>query len=365
MPTRRGGGEQDPIRWRVHLGEAEEHLVASGLRAAEAREFLEPGRYLLEAGWFWKSQCDGLACFLAPEFLRLFRLPVAFEDLVVVGRRFHIVPLLPLRADNGRYFVLALSRNAVRLLQGTRFGISEVDLTGVPRSLAEALRTHDRDEPLTFHARPTSGGGWGAIFEGHGVGIDDAKGDLLRYFRRIDRGLHPVLRGEKAPLVLAAVDYLLPIYREANTYPHLLEEGIEGNPDRLSGQKLHDRARALVGPQFDRGQREAAARYRQLAGTGRTASELERVVEAAHRGEVETLFVALGRHRWGRFDPATGRVEEHERPGPGDEDLLNLAAIHTLRHGRTVYAVGPEQVPEGAPLAAIFCLPLAKRGKRP
>jgi hypothetical protein len=45
--------------------------------------------------------------------------------------------------------------------------------------------------------------------------------------------------------------------------------------------------------------------------------------------------------------------------------LLNLAAVHNLLHGRTVYAVDPEQVPDDAPLAAIFCLPLAKRGKRP
>jgi hypothetical protein len=30
--------------------------------------------------------------------------------------------------------------------------------------------------------------------------------------------------------VLAGVEYLLPIYREANTYPHLLAEGIHGNP---------------------------------------------------------------------------------------------------------------------------------------
>jgi hypothetical protein len=62
----------------------------------------------------------------------------------------------------------------------------------VPRNLAEALLTHDRDEALTFHTRPTSGGSWGAIFEGHGVGIDDAKDDLLRYFQKIDRALHPL-----------------------------------------------------------------------------------------------------------------------------------------------------------------------------
>jgi len=80
---------------------------------------------------------------------------------------------------------------------------------------------------------------------------------------------------------------------------------------------------------------------------------------------VETLFVALGRQVWGVFDPTTGRVELHREAPFGDVDLLDLAAAHTLLHGRTVYAVEPEQVPSNTDVAAIFCLPLPKHGKRP
>jgi hypothetical protein len=366
MPTHRGGREEDPIRWRVHLAEAEENLIAAGLRVSDAKELLKPARQLLDDVTFWKHQCDGLAFFLAPQFLCLYRLPIAFEDLVVVADRFHIVPLLPLLSDNGRFYILALSQNAVRLLQGTRYSVSEVDLKGVPRNLAEALLTHDRDEPLRVHSRPVGGiGSWGAIFSGQGVGIDDAKDDLLQYFQRIDRGLHPVLREDRAPLVLASVDYFLPIYRAANTYPHLLGLAVEGNPDRLSTKELHAKAWALVQPLFERAKEQAAAQYRQLAGTGRTAVDLKQVLAAAYHGEIETLFISLGSRRWGRFDLGTGRAEEHDRLELGDEDLLNLVAVYTLLHGRTVYAVDPEQVPGGGPLAAVFCLPLVKRGKRP
>jgi hypothetical protein len=367
MPTRRGGGEADGVRWRTHLAEAEGRLTAAGLRAPEARTLLRPGHDRLDDVSFWKQQCDGLAFFRAPDLLRLYRLPVVLEDLVVVGHHFHVTPLLPLLRDNGRFYVLALSQHAVRLLQGTRHGVREVDLTGVPRSLAEARLSHEARGPFTFHGRRAGEGtGFGVgTFHGHGVGIDEPKEELRHYFQKIDRGLHPVLRQERAPLALAAVDYLLPLYREANTYPHLLEAGIEGNPDRLSAAELHARAWDLVRPQLEGRQRQAAAQYRHLAGTGRTASELGPVVAAAHRGEVETLFVAPGRRRWGRFDPAGGQVDEHEPPEPGDEELLNLAAVHTLRHGGTVYAVGPEQVPGGGPLAAVFWLPLARRWKRP
>jgi hypothetical protein len=166
-------------------------------------------------------------------------------------------------------------------------------------------------------------------------------------------------------LVLAAVDYLQPIYHQANTYAHLLEGEIEGNPDRLSSKELHDRGWPLVRPVFEEAQQGAAAQYRQLAGTGHTSADLEAVVAAAYSGQVKTLFVALDRRVRGVFDPSAGRVERHERALCGDVDLLDLAAAHTLRHGRTVFAVESKQLPGGTDVAAIFCHPLPKHGKRP
>jgi hypothetical protein len=367
MPAHRGGAEADPIRWRKHLAEAEEHLVKAGWRAAEVKELLAPGRRLLEDITFWKNQSDGLAAFLAPQFLRVFRVPLALEDGVVIANRFAIIPLLPLLSGNGKFFVLALSQKAVRLLQGTRDSVSEVDLKGVPQNLAEALLTHEAKQPFSFVGRRAGegAGSWSGIFHGHGVGIDDTKEELLHYFQKIDQGLHPLLREEKSPLVLAAVDYLQAIYHQANTYPHLLKKGVDGNPDQLSSKELHDRAWPLVKPFFEEEQQWAAAQYRRVAGIENTSCDLEAIVAAAYEGRVETLFVALGRQIWGVFHPATGRVEQHKEPLFGDVDLLDLAAAHTLTHGRTVYAVEPEQVPSKADLAAIFCLPLPKHGKRP
>ncbi len=363
MPTHRGGAEQDPICGKNLLRQAEEHLVVGGQRRPEVKDLLAPARRLFEDVSFWKNQSDGLACFLSLDSMRSYRLPLTFPEMVVVANRFHIKPLLPLFSGNGRFYVLALSQNQVRLLQGTASSVHEVDLKGVPTSLAQALQFHDRDEPLLFHTRPAGGtGAWGAIFHGQGVGIDDFKDDLLRYFQQIDRGLHQVLRTEQHPLVLASVEYLWPIYRQANTYPHLLEQGIPGSPDRLSDPELHARAWALVQPHFQQAQRKAAALYDQLAGTGRTACDRAEVVGATCEGRIEVLFVARGKEQWGTFTSGAG-VAIHESAEPGDEDLLNLAAIHTLLHDGTVYVVPPEEVPGGGLLAGIYWLPLAKRRK--
>jgi hypothetical protein len=77
---------------------------------------------------------------------------------------------------------------------------------------------------------------------------------------------------------------------------------------------------------------------------------------------VQYLFVDLGREAWGRFDRATGAVAVHDRMQKGDEDLLNLAATFALSHKATVFAVPPQQVPDGARgVAAIYWLPLGQR----
>jgi hypothetical protein len=46
------------------------------------------------------------------------------------------------------------------------------------------------------------------------------------------------------PLLLAGVDYLLPIYREANTTHIWLDKGITGNPDDRAG--IGDTRRSLI-----------------------------------------------------------------------------------------------------------------------
>jgi len=362
MPTHQAGEEiqEDPVRLKNLLGQAEEGLSAAGLRKPEAQKLLEPAQKLVWDGLFWQYQSDGLALFLSAGAFRRYRLPLDFEELVVVSDRFHIKPLLPLLSGDGRFYVLALSQNEVRLLQGTRHSVSEVDLEGVPASLAEALKYNDPEKRLQFHTGTRTPGGKGgrpAIFHGHGVAsADDPKNYILRYFRQMDEGLQALLRGEQAPLVLAGVDYLLPIYREANSYPPLAEGGVEGNPEELSAQELHKRAWDLVQPRFLQAQEEAAARYKQLAGVDseQASNDLEGIVSAAYHGRVEALFVALGVQRWGSFDPETNRVMVHRKAEAGDDDLLDFAAIHTLVNGGTVYAVERKKMPDGPLLAAVF-----------
>lgn len=358
MPAHRlpSESEQDPIRLKNLLTSAEEQLRARKLRTPDIQALLQPAYDLLGHSAFWRHQSDGLALFLGAEGMQTLRLPLHFSELVVVGDFSHVKPLLPLFAGDGRFYVLALSQNQVRLLEGTRHSVAEIMLQNVPTSLADALRYDDPESQLQFHtaSAPSGAGGRPAIFHGHGVGTDDSKSNLLRYCRKLDAGLLEVLRDQDAPLVLAGVDYLLPIYREASHYKRLLAAGVPGNPDEMSVDALHAAAWPLVEPDF-RSQVEAAtARYAANANTERATVNLKAIVSAAHQGRIDTLFAPLGRRQWGAYDPVRDRCDLFAEQLAGARDLFDLAAVQTYLHGGTVYALAPEAIPGDATIAAIM-----------
>ncbi|QMS92317.1 hypothetical protein HUN01_33775 [Nostoc edaphicum CCNP1411] len=357
MPTYKMSTEtlQNPIRFKNLMREAEEKLIENGLRTQEARDLLLSAQELDEYD-FWQHQSDGLAIFISNNFFSYYTVPVDLPELVVVSDRFHLKPLMSLLTGDGQFYILALSQNLVRFFQASRFSINEIELESVPTSIAEALKYDDPEKSLQFHTgTPQSGSGnRAAIFHGHGAGNDDEKENILRYFRQVNNGLQELLQNQKSPLILAGVDYLLPIYRQANSYSYLIDEGITGNPDQLKAEELQTQAWQIVQPYFEGEQNEAIAYYQANLGTGKTASSIQEVVRAAYYRRVESLFVPVGQQKWGMFDPDTSSVQVHSEQKSGDEDLMDFAALHTLLNGGTVYAVAPEQVPGDASLAAVL-----------
>jgi len=357
MPTYRAGADtqQNPIRFKNMLREAHDRLLATSLAPDAIEELLGPLQPYAEDYDFWQHQSDGLAVLRRPDTLQLFCLPLAFEEMVVAGQHFHLKPLLPYLTGDGRFYVLALSQNAVRLMQCTRHHVSEMNLDQVPKSLAEALRFDDPEQHLQFHTGTSSGGDRrAAMYHGQGGEKETAKDDLLEYFRQIDHGLHDLLRNEQAPLVVAGVDYLHPIYRQANTYRHLTEDGITGNCDHLTETELQSKGWDVVEPIFNQAQADAIATYERSVATGQASDDLETILLAAHYGRVDTLFVTLGMQQWGTYDPESQHLQLTKENEGNATDLLNLAAIQTVLNGGTVYAVEADQMPTVRPLSAVF-----------
>jgi hypothetical protein len=356
IPTHRSGPEtqQNPIRLKNLIRRAEERLDGTGIRRRDASEVLHPARKLIEDEAFWRHQSDGLALFLRAGWFRSFRLPLSFEELVVVSDRFHVSALLPLLTGDGRFFVLALSENEARLLAGTRSAVRVVNVPGLPAGVKDALRYDDPQKELGSHAAARGGLGARVILHGQGIGAEVQKERLGRYLQAVDGAVRRSLREQQAPLVLAGVEYVRAMYRDVNTYPHLLEAGISGSPDRTSTEELHTRAWSLVEPLFARGRDDAAAAYRAALGTGRASDSLEEVLTAAEAGRIDVLFVPAGAHVVSASHASAEVSHANGGQELGGRDAIEEAVVRTMLNGGTVYAVPEREMPDRVPVAALF-----------
>jgi hypothetical protein len=193
------------------------------------------------------------------------------------------------------------------------------------------------------------------MFHGHGVGTDDQKDNLLRYFQKVDESLQELLQDRYLPMILAGVDYLLPLYRQASSYPNILEQEITGSPKVWSADYLHEKAWEIMEPLFNRQFEDDVNRYRAFAGNNTQATnDLKEIVSGAFFGRVDTLFVADEMQQWGDFDHETNTVQILNQGETGARDLLDFAAVHTIINGGRVYVIEPEQIPASGLAAAIL-----------
>src|SRR5690606_14131797 len=90
------------------------------------------------------------------------------------------------------------------------------------------------------------------VIHGHGRGGDERiqKSEVTEFLNQVDRGIRRVIGGPNEPLVVAAVEWLIPIYREVSEYPHVMPQGVTGAPNDSTPDRLRDEAWPIVEPLF-------------------------------------------------------------------------------------------------------------------
>lgn len=348
LPTHRHPpqSDQDPIRLRNLVKEAETRLTAASVEGAEL--LLEPVAELAETR-DWGPPREGLAVFRSPDLVAHHSVPMTLPERVVVANTFHVRPLLGFLQAHERYYVLALSQKDVRLFEGTPFSLSpmEVDLPG---SLHETLGAEHEPAFLNLHA--TGRGSETAAFHGHGDAEDTREEDLKRFFRAVDSATWSLLRHEKVPLFLAGVGRYVPLYREVSRYPHVADTGIEGNVDGLGAEDILERARPLAEELFRSRRRQELEQFGSAHGRGLTELDLQAMGRHAVQGRIRRLLLAEGREASGRFDFETGQIQPVAEKEPLHDDVLDdLAQAVLLRDGEVV-TFPVDEMPEGATDAA-------------
>ena len=206
-----------------------------------------------------------------------FRLPNRLQALETVSDRFHLKPLLRSVTFPQTAFVLALAEGSVRLIEiAADQPADEVRVQGMPKNAA------DHAGKSSINSRTEAG---------RLSGSDSRKLRVNQYARAVDHEVRGVLAGRDVPLILAAAEPIASVYRSVNSYRHLVDKTVEGNPEALSTQEVADGSR----PALDdfHAEQLAAVRAPFMCARNRTHSDGRR-----RRGN--SRDVRTGRHRFHR-----------------------------------------------------------------
>ncbi len=351
-------------------GNQNQSAKANALEWRETLRSLDPqvsqygseGRALVESITDWDAivnhgepQGRSLGVFRSPDVFRVTWIDDVVRSRAVLGPHFFIRPLLPELTKNRTFYILALSQKNVRLLRCTSRICEEVPFpAGMPASFDEYMNSAKPDHVSDNRGTPgpSSGSSKGIMFTTSSDRED--KGEYLtHFFQQIDRGVNEVLRGKTEPLVPAAVEYELALYRPLNTYAHLAEESVQGAPNSLKSGELHSRALEALERCYEKKVDNALAEYNHKAGGG-ASNRLRDIVPAAHDGRVLTLLISDSLETRGAFDETTHSVKGRETGTANDEDLVNDAAVQSILHAGQILVVPNGKMPNGAPVAAIF-----------
>ena len=342
---------QDHALMKTLLNDARRQLVST-VGEIQAAIILAPALAALDQADFWNHPGDGLVLFCRADSFRHRWTLTTMPALAVVSEHCHLKPLMPLLQDDGRFYVLELTQHGVHLHSGSRFSLLPLELPGAPASVEEAPSHLDPEHHT--EVRTLRQGGYGAIRYFGTAGDESAKLRITDFFRQVDVSVCAALHGHRAPLVIAGVEYLLPLYHAVNRYPHLLPSGLGGNPDLLPTTTLHERAWNFTTPHFCKAAEDARNRFALLRSNGLASDELTDVLRAAFQGRLGDLFIASDHERWGTYDPATDNLREHNPRWPDDDDLLNLALIAALKSRTNVQVLPCDELPNHSTIAANF-----------
>lgn len=355
QPTHRShpSNQQDPIRFR-NLVKSMEESLREKYSNRDMRPLLEPFKKLAGNQEFWNHTLDGLAVLGAPGIFRVYRLQRPVPELMVVAESFHIKPLLRILQSAGQYQVLGLTRQEVKLFEGNRDALDEVELpTEVSQMIAQWPDSEQKERRVSVWT-------YGAGPAGAGVRSESAKADIVaceteKFFRTVDRAiLENYSRHSQMPLVLAALPEHQAVFRQISRNPFLLPEGIDTYPDTLSSDALRQEAWKVLEPRYlarlaGLVEMFSVAKSRELG-----TDDLAKIAQNGMAGRIATLLVDADRHVPGRVLPDSGVIEFDDPATAHVDDLLDDIAELVLKNRGQVVIVPTERMPTRTGAAAIF-----------
>lgn len=334
MPTHQKGRDvaQDPIRLKNELSKVEGHLEDLGWKPRERSERLANARALLEDKEFWEHQSAGLALFVDDESqITPVSIPVDVDSNSYVAQVFHLRHLVP-GMGFARVPVLVLTKNAVRLMYGSKFVIEQVEVD-LPESFDDVNWFVDREKERQQHPDRT---GTSRNRHGHEPSSREDE-DRSRFLRTVAEALPRDLLS--VPLVVLGDDDLVERFGKVVDF-----ETVSPRNSGVSRTEDDSAILELAVPAMEKIETARESEALKLAmdrlGVGEASTSIVDALPGAVSGRVSDLVITRGMEPiWGRLDATEMTVDVRDEPGPGDVDLLDRLVVESRKTGANITTV--------------------------
>ncbi|MDY7218231.1 hypothetical protein TOI97_01360 [Denitrificimonas sp. JX-1] len=345
LPTTPVSRETD--KSRLTLGnlvkQAAAQLADAGVEKQRIEAIREQFSDLLDDDEFWNHQANSLAILATPESLRTYRMANKLTDILEVSDRFHLKPLLRAVTFPHAAHILALSENAVRLIEvSADLPAREINVHNLPTDAATAGgKATNKDYSGTGHRHGSQGQNF----------------YLSRYIRQVDAALRPMLAGSDLPLILATTKPLESLFRSLSVLP-ALRDIISGNPERLTESELAAAARPVLDAHYAEQVQDFHRLFEERAGQQRTTTDISDAARLATFGGIDRLLVDIDGVIEGTIDEETGMVSFAAEGSAVNYGIVDEITGRALRTGAKVMAVRKSDIPGGQDLAVISRYPI-------
>jgi hypothetical protein len=281
----------------------------------------------------------------------------SFEELAIVADSFHTKPLRQYLQSHEHFHVLGLTLHDIRLFEGNRHSLTEVDLPAdIPKTINEALGDELTDKHTTVASYGGSGGESSPMHHGHGGRKEETKKDTERFFRVVANTIYEQYSKPSGwPLILAALTEHHSLFQKVSKNPLLLPKGIPINPSTVSTDLLANMAWEIMEPDYNMKLDSLVDRFKQARANGKGSDDYKEVAVAAVEGRIDTLIVEADRIIPVRItNLVTGNTQKKDLTNPKVDDLLDDMGELVLKMGGQVMVLPTGKMPSESGLAAIF-----------
>ncbi|TAH42665.1 MAG: hypothetical protein EYC69_05355 [Bacteroidetes bacterium] len=220
-----------------------------------------------------KSTGAGIAIYISDKIEKVFHLPFAVTEKMVIDNSFEVRDLLYAAKINRSYLLVLISRNEVKTLLGYGKSLVSVEMEGMPDNVKDVT---------TQHSLP----GWDYLDK---QAYDES--NINKFIHFIDSVIHEEMKELNMPIIVFGDSKILGYFKKKSKNLKNILDYIEGNYERAAKHEILKLIENSLQKLIEQEEKNALVELEQASGKNQISAGIAQVWRTAAEARGRTLLV--------------------------------------------------------------------------